>query len=178
MIDILTFNCPILVSKFEAHEKIKLDLIDSIDKTFTDFSNLNGDEPPINISKTDWYTKSDQKREYFDVLLPHLTPHLNTVFDIIDYKEWNYSNIWFQKYGKNNEHSWHRHHKTMFNCIYYVELSNDGPQTMFRDPIYKDKTFNVNAKEGDIIIFPSMLLHCSPKNQSDFLKTIVAVNIE
>ena len=41
-----------------------------------------------------------------------------------------------------------------------------------------NKKITIDAKEGDIVIFPSFIIHRAPKVQSDTRKTIVSFNLE
>ena len=62
--------------------------------------------------------------------------------------------------------------------IYYVELPEDGPQTVFQNPIDSSQTLEVGAKEGQVAIFPAILKHRSPPSTSKGRKTIIATNLD
>ena len=56
--------------------------------------------------------------------------------------------------------------------VYYVELPEMSESTEFLN------YGQFNVKEGDIIFFPSFLVHRSPKIISNQRKTIIATNFE
>jgi hypothetical protein len=78
--------------------------------------------------------------------------------------------------GKNNAHDWHIHKKCGWAAVYYVELPEDSKPTLFQTN--DGAVIEPNATEGDVIIFPAYLWHCSPKNKDEDTKTVIALNIE
>jgi ectoine hydroxylase-related dioxygenase (phytanoyl-CoA dioxygenase family) len=61
--------------------------------------------------------------------------------------------------------------------VYYLDLPKDTPRTQWINPTnLSEETFDV--AEGDIIIFPSWLIHRAPQNKSKEMKTIISWNIE
>lgn len=82
-----------------------------------------------------------------------------------------FSNYWFQQYIQGSDFGWHQHngHWAM---VYYVELPEMSESTEFLN------YGQFNVKEGDIIFFPSFLVHRSPKIISNQRKTIIATNFE
>jgi ectoine hydroxylase-related dioxygenase (phytanoyl-CoA dioxygenase family) len=42
---------------------------------------------------------------------------------------------------------------------------------------YMGEEFQIDVKEGDYVVFPSMLKHCSKPNETQERKTIIALNI-
>lgn len=81
----------------------------------------------------------------------------------------NRSKYWFHQYPPNTEFGWHTHPWCNLAVVYYVELP-EGASTMFSDG-------RVDAKEGDVIMFPAFLPHRSPKQNSG-RKTIISYNID
>jgi len=125
------------------------------------------------INNTDWHLSSDYPRPYWDIVLNALMPSLMDLAAdqqgslVID-------NYWFQQYETGDYHGWHRHKNSMFNCVYFVELPTPNAATRFK---FNDQEFTIPVSEGDLIIFPSYLLHKSAKNDGNGRKTVVAVNI-
>lgn len=78
---------------------------------------------------------------------------------------------WFQQYFQDSGFGWHQH-DGHWAVVYYVELPDPSEATEFLNY----GTFDV--KEGDIIFFPTFLVHRSPPITSNKRKTIVAANIE
>ena len=60
--------------------------------------------------------------------------------------------------------------------MYYLEFPPGSPSTEILD--HNDNLHIVDAKEGDIIIFPSVLVHRAPPVKHQLRKTIISFNIE
>jgi len=84
------------------------------------------------------------------------------------------SDFWFQQYDTGSTHRFHVHRSTMFACVYFVELDSPNTSTQFMHR--SGLVYNVAVEEGDIIAFPSCLLHCSPVNLGN-RKSVIAFNI-
>jgi len=78
---------------------------------------------------------------------------------------------WFQQYLQGSDFGWHQHdhHWAM---VYYIELPETSESTEFLN------FGQFNVKEGDIIFFPTFLVHRSPKIQSNLRKTIISTNLQ
>jgi uncharacterized protein (TIGR02466 family) len=169
-VELLQVPLPIVWMKLEAHAAIKDKLLDAIAKE--DATRGEG-----NISRTDWFLNGD--KSYYSILEPHLLPILdNLLFKDFYYNKFQVIACWFQQYDTNDEHAWHTHIPSTWSGVYYVELPEDAPRTTFIGPLEKDKLITPDVSEGDIIIFPSMLRHCSLPNKSKSRKTVISFNIE
>jgi len=62
--------------------------------------------------------------------------------------------------------------------VYYLELPDNAPKTELIDQYNINKKITVDAKEGDIVIFPSFVIHRAPKMLTDDRKTIISFNLE
>ena len=85
--------------------------------------------------------------------------------------------MWYQQYGKNSKHQWHNHNGVNWSAVYYLNLPDDTG-TQIYDITEKKMLKDFNLKEGDLFIFPANLLHRSPPNKSDNIKTIISFNID
>jgi predicted 2-oxoglutarate/Fe(II)-dependent dioxygenase YbiX len=83
---------------------------------------------------------------------------------------------WFQQYYKSDTHNWHFHGNSNLSCVYYIELYNSKDSTIFYD-IENNSQFQLDVKEGDVVIFPSHTIHKSPLLKSNNRKTIISLNI-
>jgi len=125
------------------------------------------------ISNTDWHMPT-WPRPYADILVPYINdiclPQIYTdtcpKMEIVQ--------TWFQQYETGDYHSWHFHGKCMFSSVFYVELP-ENTETTFKD--HNRREFKIDVKQDDYIVFPSYLLHCSPVNETQKRKTIVAMNL-
>jgi len=140
------------------------------------------DDDAQSISRYD-YNIIKQKCPYWDFLIPHIDPALTIFFKNLEnvrllsgYPGMYVSAFWFQQYKKNNFHAWHTHCNNDYACVYFIELPKGASSTVFYDA--NDKEIKSKAKEGELLIFPANLPHCSPINMSDERKTVVAFNIK
>ena len=85
--------------------------------------------------------------------------------------------LWFQQYVQNDYHGWHIHGDN-YTGVYYLDFPKGSSKTELIDQKDINKKITVNAKEGDIIIFPSFIIHRSPKIKENIKKTIISFNIE
>ena len=155
------------------HLSIKNRLLESIEKSkksnFKDGIDL--------ITYTDFYESLDlQKRFYFPIFHLNANDFYDKLVNFYCIKEFNIRNGWFQQYFKNDKHEWHYHGGSNLSFVYYVELADSKESTEFYDLINKD-VFQLNVKEGDILVFPSYLPHRSPIIKSSNRKTIISCNI-
>jgi hypothetical protein len=157
-----------LVTKIKEHKQIKdklLELIDQIPQNSYE-----------NITHTDWNLPKDYKRLYLDYFYKILKPYMEEMRMFLKEKTWEIQNGWFQQYYKNDFHQWHRHEKTNFANVYYLELPDKNMTTKIKPILNRKKTLNLVAKEGDLVTFPAMLEHTSEKTKKNLRKTIISFN--
>ena len=87
------------------------------------------------------------------------------------------SRLWYQQYGKNQTHGWHQHARN-YTGVYYLEYPEGAEPTQFLFTEDLHKTFSIKVKEGDIILFPSYVIHRSAPLQTDERKTIISWNMD
>ena len=120
-----------------------------------------------------------------------LPPYTDTVIDIIKPylmdmsggEKLDLTDIWYQKYYKGINHSTHCHGAIGLSSVIYVEYNPEvHSPTRFFSP-FRDVwsgdclTFEEQVEEGDMVIFPSSILHEAPANQSDVRRTIISYNL-
>lgn len=165
---------PISIKPLKEHTQIKQQVIDAI-------SRQDRVEHMIafnsNIIRCDWSTsRHDVNREWLKSIDYPLNIHINEWCNIMGYQTFNITEIWFQQYATGGKHAWHTHGNN-FTSVYYVHLPEGSPQTEWINPVTKDiHTFDV--QEGDIIIFPSWVIHRAPVNNSEETKTIISWNMD
>ena len=76
---------------------------------------------------------------------------------------------WFQQYVQGSDFGWHQH-EGHWAIIYFVELPEPNEATEFLD-------YDIRLKEGDLIFFPTFLVHRSPEIKSNTRKTIISTNM-
>lgn len=165
-------SLPYTVLNFKAHNRLKSDILGAIEQIAPNSISA----PEYEIYKTDWDQSNNSSKKYVDILHSAVSAELNEVFQSFGFDRYNVHNIWFQQYIKNNTHPWHTHSACHYTCIYYVELPDDAPRTQFIDPIDHTRVFEIDVKEGDILIIPSMIKHRSPPVENNVRKTIISFN--
>lgn len=168
-------GCPYHLAKFKDHKSIKSELLQSIKDTekgsqLTHIKNT--------VSKCDYDWSQDTERPYLNILLPRLQNHLNAAIKEIGFSKYNILNIWYQQYVYNDIHDWHVHSTCNFTCVYYLEFPKNSPQTEYIQPVTLDKIEEFKVKEGDILIFPSLVLHRGKRNKNNKRKTIISWNLD
>jgi hypothetical protein len=163
----------IFQSKIKEHNNIKNKLLREIEKDNP--GNLKVDEIYFSdtISKLDWNYSSDCRREWVKVFLPYFFTIIKEFLTETSYNDIDLSGVWYQQYIKNDSHSWHIHAE-QYTGVYYLEFPENSSKTELIHPYDKSTNF-IDAQEGDIIIFPSHIIHRSPSNQSN-RKTIISFN--
>lgn len=91
--------------------------------------------------------------------------------------------IWFQKYENKMDHGIHNHGSVGFSSVCFIEfIKNIHTPTVFVSPFSNHITdefemYAPDVEEGDIIFFPSNLLHYVPTNLSNISRTIASFNL-
>ena len=91
--------------------------------------------------------------------------------------------MWYQKYYKGATHSYHNHGYCGWSSIIYVEFDLNAHQsTKFISPFNNPwggamELFQPPIEEGDMIIFPSNIIHEAPVNISEVRRTIISYNL-
>jgi hypothetical protein len=172
-----SIEVPFYVDKFARHEEMKdtaLELISS------------REWPPIDtkdtkITRSDYELPPEEERKYLDYLRQPLLEHCFNEFNNTGFNKYEFRcyvhNFWFQQYETGSAHKWHTHVTCQFTGVYYLELSEDSPKTEYIDPFVPGKIRTFDVKEGDIIIFPSCIVHRTKENPSAQRKTILSFNL-
>lgn len=113
----------------------------------------------------------DVPRTYYKLFRDLIKPSVYKLEDKYGLELTNYGNPWFQQYEQGSDFGWHQHN-SHFALVFYVELPEMTESTEFLN------FGQFNVEEGDIIVFPTFLVHRSPKIVSDQRKTIIATNLE
>lgn len=166
------FDSNILVYPLKNHSKIKdkiLSYIDSADKFPITKNNYA-------VTATDYMLETHpMDREYYK-LIKNETTFFEDIRELYKVSDIQVSNIWYQQYYQNDKHGWHYHNNANLLAVYLLEMNNKEGLTEFYD-LYENKRINVEAKEGDIILFNSLIPHRSPLLQSTNRKTAISINM-
>lgn len=169
-----TISCPYIISKLEEHDLIKEDVIDLIDDS--ESTNYVYPNDYTNITRTDYDVPSDVFRGYISLVEKPIQKLMEANFLKIGYDMVNIKNWWFQQYKQGSNHGWHVHVDCQWTNVYYVELPEDAPKTQLLNPMNQNEIITLDVKEGDVLTFPSFILHRAPNVESKTRKTIISFN--
>jgi hypothetical protein len=166
-----------LIKPFKKHDQLKNKLLTLIhqskNQNILSVNNYFSD----NIHNLDWSKNSDFNREWVKFILNDLQKHFDECAIDLGYDKINIKRIWFQQYLEGGSHGWHIHGET-YTGVYYVEFEKDFPKTELINQFDQNKKIIVDAKEGDIVIFPSFIIHRSPVMKIKKRKTVISFNLE
>lgn len=170
-----------LIDKFEKHNEIKDKLINLINNSGSHLENKDIETWEYHISKCDWNNNEDfENREWVNFLKPYMQKQFDKFANKMLYQKANIKRLWYQQYKRNDAHGWHIHGET-YTGVYYLQLPNGSSKTELINHYEQDKNIQIatlEANEGDIVIFPSFVIHRAPKIINDVTKTIISFNLE
>lgn len=173
MINVLPINCNYCITKIQNHGKVKPRLLDLIQQA--DHTSPFLEKSEVDITRTDWHNCSDAQRPWFKFFAENFYDSIMAVYRRLGYGGFRLNEIWFQQYGSFSQHGWHTHGSNFTN-VYYLELPKDSPKTQLIEPYTKNK-FYLEVEEGDLVTFPSFILHRTGPNVSQDPKSIISFNI-
>jgi hypothetical protein len=166
---------PVIIEKFKKHSDLKKDLLTAIENQ-TRVDHLK--DKDHNITRCDWETeRKNGNREWLKILRPALFEHLEHWTKESHFDGFTINEIWFQQYDNSGSyHGWHVHGSN-FTFVYYLDFPEESPRTEMIDPLTQQvSTFDI--EEGDILSFPSMVIHRAPPNFGKGRKTIISWNMD
>mgnify|MGYP000388917870 FL=1 len=166
-----------LLKPFKYHSVMKETLLSMIDKSYNDNLNVKDEYYGDEIHRLDWSKNLNYDRKWVKYIKPRLEEHFTICANDLNYKECEVRGMWYQQYLTNNVHGWHTHGEN-YTGVYYLELPKDAPKTELIDQYDIHKKITIDAKEGDIVIFPSFIIHRAPKITNDTRKTIISFNLQ
>ena len=166
-----------LLKPFKYHNQIKENLLSKINNSYNDNLNVKDEYYGDEIHRLDWSKNLDYSREWTQFVKPKLEEHFYDCANYLNYKSCEVRGMWYQQYTKNNTHGWHIHGEN-YTGVYYLEFPKGSSKTELIDQYNIRKKITVNAKEGDIVIFPSFIIHRAPKIINDIRKTIISFNLQ
>ena len=167
-------ECAYSISKFKPHKELKARLLDLIAESTSE--HVVQPHAEVDITRTDWATSSNFTRPWVEYLKQPLVEHMLDVYKDLGYGGYTLHEIWFQQYQKNSQHGWHTH-SANFTNVYYLEMPDDAPKTLIVNAFNQQEIIEVEVEEGDILVFPSFVVHKAPINISNNRKTIISYNV-
>ena len=174
--NIFKLETPCIIQNLQDHKKIKKDLINLLNETESDFLQDNTEYFGDLIHRLDWSKSSDFSRKWVEFLKPYLHKQLKKFANKLGYQDIKFKNLWFQQYNENGKHGWHVHGDN-YTGVYYVKFSDKSAKTELIDPFSQNKKIIIDAKEGDVVIFPSYVIHRAQIQKEKTNKTIISFNI-
>ena len=135
-----------------------------------------------NIDFTDF--TGEEEKAYQKKFFSMITPYLSDFRTNSEYKFKGIVDIWCQRYYKNNYHPPHDHGPRGYSAVFYAKLDEKvHSSTLFFSPFRHVSGAggidgSIMVSEGDLIIFPSSLLHMAPPHHSDKERIIISFNLE
>lgn len=160
---------------FRQHQEIKDTLLQLISQA--EYKSPNVQSAEVNITRADWHDANNMRRDWVQYVAKPLLENLAELYKEIGFDSLEVKEIWFQQYLTGSEHGWHSH-SSNFTNVYYVELPEGTPPTQIVSPYDRSQIIEIDAKEGDLLVFPSYVLHKAPVNKSSNRKTIISYNVD
>lgn len=161
-----------ILTDIKEHQQNKNKLLSLINEMQLSTINNSNDV----ISKTDWNLPKETKREYINFFYKMITPYMDSMAIKLKCKSWDISNAWYQVYKEQNTHGWHIHENNNYTNVYYLNLPEQNFKTELYD-VKDNKVINdIQLKEGQLFTFPANIIHRSPPNLSNKIKTIISFN--
>ena len=160
---------------FEKHKDINealLYLINDADSKDLTQDNFN----KTHIDRVDFNSGTNFERPWVQFLIKDLHQHFSKAIGEMGYRDYLIRQLWFQQYYNKGTHGWHIHHHN-YTGVYFLEFSKNSPATELIEMYEQKNKFKIDVKEGDIVLFPSFIIHKAPINNSD-RKTIISFNID
>ena len=161
------------ITKFKDHEQVKSGLLDLLENSPYESPSLPSSE--VNISRCDWHLSNNFQRPWVLFIKDQLLAQMLEIYKQVGYDGYTLQEIWFQQYLSNSGHGWHTH-SSNFTNVYYLELPDDTPTTQLISPFDQKTIIDIDVSEGDILTFPSFVIHRGPVNQSIKQKSIISYN--
>lgn len=166
-------DCAYIITKFKYHDQLKSNLLSLIDRA--EFNSPNEPLAEVNISKADWHISSNFQREWVKYIAEPLADAMIDIYKDLGYDGLTIHELWFQQYQTNSGHGWHTH-SSNFTNVYYLELPSDAPKTQIVNAFNQKEIITLDVQEGDILVFPSFVIHRTEQNKSSNRKTIISYN--
>tara|TARA_E500000331_G_C17225268_1_gene700001 strand:+ start:48 stop:593 length:546 start_codon:yes stop_codon:yes gene_type:complete len=127
---------------------------------------------------------SDEMEKMYQVKFSSLVkPYIEEFGKTSDYKFTSMSKVWCQRYNKNDYHAPHDHGANGYSAVFYAQIDSEvHPSTKFFSPFMgldggHERDQSIMVDEGDLVIFPSNILHMAPPHYSDKERIIMSFNL-
>ena len=150
-----------------------------IKNTSTKKSNIGGYQSPDN------FYLEESFKFFYDRIVEQITSMTANYFDGSIVTGIDVSNMWFNFNEKNCYNVVHSHPRSSISGVLWVKTIEEHPPLFFYDPNFNDKCgLGVDSSEyfyhpddGDMILFPSYLMHGVNINETDTRRISIAFNL-
>lgn len=173
VIDLQPFSVSMLRISCQHWPEKKQELLSLVD--WTDQS-LRNDE-----QISDYHVNNVHGCPYVAKFCEIMTDELNLVLNEVSATNLSIEVLWGQRYAKTDYMYAHSHGALGLSAILYVEFdASEHTSTRFLSPFHNHAGtidyYEPDVKEGDLLIFPSYLLHDAKPNKSPRKRTIFSFN--
>lgn len=162
------------ILKVKNHRENKSKILNTLQHFHRQYKNENTDDEISFISNTDWEMNTINWYDFF------LSNEDKERYQKLVQKKFSkkviISKTWFNQYYPNSgaEHPFHTHKYCNLSNVYVVE-GDKQVRTILKCP-KTGKEVIPRVNEGEILIFPSDILHRSPRNFTNKRKTVIVFN--
>ena len=104
------------------------------------------------------------EKKFRELIQPYLIEYVKEFgCDMAEFRQ-----CWFSRVKNSKNIGWHTHGQNNMSGVYYLEMPKKQYVTRFWD-----RDIEIDAKEGDIILFPSYMLHACPPIDEE-RKTVIS----
>lgn len=111
----------------------------------------------------------DNPPKYHQILTQLLEPYITQYCEDWHCQDYTFKNIWFAEYYDGAKFGWHTHEGSNMSGVYVIEL--DDPRNATQTLSHP----NNEMTAGDLILFPAMMPHRSPKVTNGY-KLVIGFN--
>ena len=138
-----------------------------------------------------WGMHHNSSKTYLehDHYYPYLSPSLQILTDQLQLKKVDYqmTDLWLNEYQRGDNQELHDHCYDVLVCVFFLNTGEDFSKFFFYDAhsssltkawksILPNNTFMPDIKAGDIMFFPSHMLHGVSPHKSDVIRKTLSVN--
>ena len=145
----------------------------------------------IDNSNWTWGDQCDVERiplkweEYYNLLQPSVNAFATQINANFNYTMYN---PWLNLYNRGQFQDVHAHNDSDFSCVFFVNNEEKFSKFYFQDRnpilltrllnplVHYEETHIPDIKSGDILFFPSHMLHAASPHQSDITRKTFAAN--
>ena len=134
-------------------------------------------------SRGDCLTSTGINENFADTFTNLFQKEFQLFGQMFDYKKLKIKDIWTVAYEENDYQVPHQHGMMHWSGILYYDYDVKQPSTVFIQPWHSFNTGHTTLRsletnEGDMVFFPSFLLHFCPNNPLKKIRSIISWDLE